>query len=88
MIRYYFFKCKGKVFSAYRIDVKSNPQVLDWWDEKENKWVYKPEVIDVVSGYSSDWSNYDEVTKKEVDDFISSRIKKEKAKKRVQNKTK
>jgi hypothetical protein len=59
-MRYFVYKAGGKIGSLRRVDMKSDPVVLQRWDGK--KWVWSPGSIDAVSGFASDTRDYHEVT--------------------------
>lgn len=57
-MKYYIYMIDDVAGSLRRVNLNSNPIVLERWDGK--KWVFSPETI-AVTGLSSDADNYKEI---------------------------
>ena len=66
-MRYYVYAIDGVVGSLRRVDMNSNPVVLERWDGK--KWIFSPETI-AITGFASDADNYKEITKRVAEEYI------------------
>lgn len=75
-MRYFFYLAdKNKVESVRRLDMDSDPIVLERWNGTD--WEWWPTTMDAVSPYSSDQESYREVSKDDSDKFIEKITKKE-----------
>ncbi len=65
-ITYYIYMIEDVAGSLRRVDMDSDPIVLERWDGE--KWVFSPETI-AVRGFASDADNYKEITKQEAEKY-------------------
>ena len=63
-MKYYFYMFGDTIGSLNRVDFDSDPIVLEWWDAKNRKWVFSPELIG-ITGLASDADAYKEISKEE-----------------------
>ncbi len=66
-IKYYFYMLGDVIGSLRRVDMEATPIILDRWDD--GKWVLSPETI-AMTGLGSDADNYQEITKKEAEQYM------------------
>ena len=59
-MRYYIYMIEDVSGSLFRVDMDSDPIILERWDGK--KWVFSPNTIGIF-GFASDADNYIEITK-------------------------
>ena len=71
-MKYYIYMIEDVAGSVFRVDMDSDPIVLERWDVATQKWVFSPETI-AVTGLGSDADNYKEITKQEAEKYIKKR---------------
>ena len=68
-MQYYFYMVDNTIGSLRRVDMNSDPIVLERWIAKADKWVLSPETI-AVTGLGSDADAYKEITKQEAEKYM------------------
>jgi len=69
-MKYYFYMVGKTIGSLRRTDMDAKPIVLERWED--GKWVFAPETL-AVTGLGGDADNYEEITKREADQYIKKR---------------
>ena len=68
-MRYYFYMVDNTIGSLRRVDMDSDPIVLERWVATADKWVLSPETI-AITGLGSDADAYKEITKQEAEKYM------------------
>ncbi len=71
-IKYYFYMIDNVIGSLKRVNLDSDPIILERWDAETRKWIFSPETI-AITGLGSDADSYKEISKQEAEKYIKKR---------------
>lgn len=71
-MRYFIrYSASGIPWNLRRLDMESDPVVLERWDFKTGSWVWDAKVLDAVSGFSEWEPDYVEITEEEAKEYLA-----------------